>query len=238
MNLSNRFATGFTMPHHDRPDADSPYLEPYREAVEASGASFESLLWHSRDYQEKRFETIVAMADPTGRVIADLGCGRADLLAWMHAHKVAYARYVGVEAIPEMIRFCRARAADEKLPGAEFIEDDFATDPDAFKTLVNDHAVEQLVFSGSLNTFEEAQAMVVLERAWQAVASARGTLVFNFLSTHHPPGANPRPTPARRFDPSAMLNWALQRTRLVRLRHDYLDGHDATIAMSAHKSRS
>jgi hypothetical protein len=35
-----------------------------------------------------------------------------------------------------------------------------------------------------------------------------------------------------------MLNWALQRTRLVRLRHDYLDGHDATIAMSAHKSRS
>lgn len=219
-------------PPPSRPDAESPYLDPYRAAVEHSGASFEALLWRSRDFQRRRFEAIAQMVDPAGRVIADLGCGRADLLAWMHERGFRYAGYVGVEGIPELIRFSRARAADDKLPHAEFIETDFAADPDIFRRLVRAHGADTLVFSGSLNTFDEAPARAVLDRAWSALAGTKsGALVFNFLSTRHPPGASPDPYPARRFDPARMLDWALARTRYARLRHDYLDGHDATIAM-------
>lgn len=221
-----------------RSDADAPYLSPYREAVEHAGASFEALLWRSRDFQTRRFETIAAMADPTGRVLADLGCGRADLLAWMHEQRVRYGRYVGVEAVPELLRYSRARAADEKLPEAEFIEADFAAAGDGFDRLVAEHGVDMLVFSGSLNTFDEPHALEVLDRAWRAVARVRGgLLVFNFLSTRHPPDAGANPHPARRFDPVRMLDWALARTRLTRLRHDYLDGHDATVAMRAEDAR-
>ncbi len=214
----------------NRPDADSPYLEPYREAVEAGGASFEALLWRNRDFQVKRFETIAGMADPTGRVVADMGCGRADLLAWMHAERVAYGKYVGVEGVPELLRFCRARAIDEKLPEATFVEADFAAADDVFSSLVSEHGVDMIVFSGSLNTFLQAQATAVLERAFGALGDD-GVLIFNFLSMRCPPEANPHPKPAHRFNPVELLDWALGRTRLTRLRHDYLMGHDATIAM-------
>ena len=41
-----------------------------------------------------------------------------------------------------------------------------------------------------------------------------------------------RPTePAHRFDTAGMVSWALERTPGVWFRHDYLGGHDATIAM-------
>ena len=216
----------------NRPDSDSPYLEPYREAVDAGGPGFEALLWRNRDFQRIRFETIAQMADPTGRVVADLGCGRADLLVWMHGEEVQYGRYVGVEGIPELVRVCRARLIDERLPEAEILQLDFAADEGVFRSLVADQGVDMLVFSGSLNTFEQARAADVLDRAWAAIqAVPGGVLIFNFLSTRPPPGATSNPHPARRFDPVVFVDWALSRTRLTSLRHDYLDGHDATIAM-------
>ena len=214
----------------NRPDSESPYLEPYRAAVDAGGPAFEALLWRSREFQRIRFETIAQMADPTGRVVADLGCGRADFLAWMHEQGVAYGAYVGVEGIPELVRFCEARALDEKLPEATFVEADFAADADIFSKLVAERKIDTLVFSGSLNTFDEADALRVLGRAWDALERG-GVLIFNFLSTRHPPDASPHPDPARRFDPVRMLDWALSKSRLTRLRHDYLAGHDATVAM-------
>jgi len=216
----------------NKADADSPYLEPYREAVELRGSGFEALLWRSREFQERRFQTIVEMAPPSGRVCADLGCGRADLLSWMEREGVSRGRYVGVEGIPELARYCRARIADEKLADAEIIDADFAGDAGVFESLVRDRGVDMMVFSGSLNTFDEKHALRVLDRAWAAFESRTGSvLVFNFLSTFHPPGANPKPRPAHRFNPVRMLDWSLRRTRLTRLCHDYLGGHDATIAM-------
>lgn len=218
----------------NRPDAESPYLEPYRAAVEAHGTSFESLLWHNREFQGTRFATIAQMTDPYGRVVADMGCGRADLLAWLNAEQVKYGAYIGVEGIAELVRFCRARAIDEKLPEAEFLELDFVAQQDVFSTLVETHKVDLIVFSGSLNTFDEPDAQAVLDRAWRAIAPVSGAkLAFNFLSTRHPPGVNPKPRPAYRFDPTRMLDWALSRTGLTQLRHDYLGGHDATIVMRA-----
>lgn len=216
----------------NRPDAESPYLEPYREAVDAHGTGFEALLWRNREFQRTRFATMAQMASPSGRVLADLGCGRADLLAWLNDEGLDYDAYVGVEGIDELVRFCRARSIDEKLPGATFLHLDFAADPDVFSTLVESHNVDMIVFSGSLNTFDEPDATDVLDRAWQAISRvSAGALVFNFLSTRHPPDASPNPRPAYRFDPVRMLDWALSRTRLAHLRHDYLDGHDATVSM-------
>lgn len=211
------------------------YLDPYREAVARSGSNFETLLWNSREFQRVRFQTLADIVDLTGRVVADLGAGRADMLEWMHAHGVAYGGYVGVEALAEHVAFMRERARKESLPNAEFVQADFAADRDLFRGLAHDFGAQVLIFSGSLNTFDEEHAREVLGLAWEAVKQIHGgALAFNFLSDRYVPPKGAVPTgPAKRFSPVRMLDWALSESQCVRLRHDYLEGHDATIAMYA-----
>lgn len=222
------------------------YLEPYEQAVRAGGTGFESLLWRSKEFQQTRFKVLCEVAaaglvpesEPAslkvldGRIIADMGCGRADLLAWLTAHRVHHNRYFGIEAISDLAETCRRRIVQESLPEAEIIESDFASDLSIFGSLVNDRKVDVFFFSGSLNTFDQQRAQGVIDRAFSAVASAgRGGVVFNFLSdlVRKPPSDDTGP--AHRFDTMAMLRFAARLSDRVSLRHDYLQGHDATIGL-------
>lgn len=218
------------------PDTDPipEYLAPYEEAVERHGVSFESLLWRSEEFQSERFRIICEVGDLAGRVVADLGSGRADLLAYLHAHTIGHSRYLGVEGIDELAAFSRQRAADAGWAEAEIMRGDFVGDADLMERLVRDHGAQVFVFCGSLNTLEPRRAAVVLDRAWDAIRrTPQGTLVFNFLSTHgRRMGASTGP--ARRFNPTPLIKWALRRAPSVAMRHDYLRGHDATIMMRAH----
>lgn len=207
------------------------YLAPYKRVLDRAGPCFESLLWRSRQYQEIRFETLAALADFDGRVVADMGCGRADMLAWLTRRGTPFARYIGVDALPEMIAFSRARAAEERLDACTFLEADFASDPELPQRLVDAHGVQTFIFSGSLNTMDEPLAREVLERTWSAVSRVRaGCIAFNFLSDLEDTGAC---VDTRRFCTGAMVRWAMERTPRVRFRHDYLGRHDASIAMAA-----
>ena len=112
------------------------YLRPYEEAVEAHGPRFEALLWNRPETQLVRFEALVSMLELEGRTVADLGCGRADLAAFLRDRAVAYARYLGVEGVHELCEACRARAQRESLPNCVFHERDFVADERAFDHLV------------------------------------------------------------------------------------------------------
>jgi SAM-dependent methyltransferase len=220
-------------------DGHPIYLAPYAQAVDRSGPCFEALLWRSRQTQAERFAVIAQTADLVGRVVADLGCGRGDLAAWLADAGVEYGRYIGVDGVPEMIAFSQERAARERLVECEFLTADFAADTAFFEGLARNHNVDCLVFSGSLNTMDQALAEVVLDRAWRAMARIRGQLVFNFLSDRDGgfPACEVDEGPARRFDTLRMVRWALDRTTRVVFRHDYLDGQDATIGMMPAFSR-
>lgn len=210
----------------------SEYLEPYRRAVRVHGTAFESLLWLNRDYQERRFAALAEEVDLTGRVVADMGCGRGDFAAWLHAREVAYGGFVGVEAIEKLVVFCRERAQREGIPETAWIEADFARDQKVFRRLVKDHGVDTIFFSGSLNTFEQGEAQRVLDGAWNAVSSRRdGVLAFNFLSSMRRGEAIAETGPARRFDTLGMIRWTSERSPVFTVRHDYLGDHDATIVM-------
>lgn len=201
----------------------APYLSPYRAAVDRMGSCFEALLWNSRETQRLRFAAIADMIDLSHRVVLDAGCGRADLALWLRERGVRWQRYIGIDAIPEMITHARSLA----LPHADFVLVDFISNPEAFAR--HDPAPEVVVFSGSLNTIPRSVSLQALERAWRA---SRHALVFNFLSAgadSQPPDA-PAGT-AQKLSPAHMLKWALERTRDATLRHDYLDGRDATIVM-------
>jgi hypothetical protein len=210
------------------------YLEPYRQAVRERGVGFDALLWRSEDAQRARFDALARAADPSGRVIADLGSGLADFALRLRDLGREPARYLAVEAVPELA--ARAAETARGLPfPAESIELDFAGAADAFETLVRDRGATGLYFSGSLNTFKQREAERVIARAWDALTSHAGggaVLAFNFLSDRNH-GTRKGPTgPARRFDTHRLVGVALDRTPLVRFDQTYLDGHDATIAMT------
>lgn len=206
------------------------YLRPYARAAKVHGSGFGTLLWQSAEGQAARFEVIAGFVDPATRIIADLGCGRADLLAYLVDSGRPPLGYIGVDGIPEMHAAADAYIREHAIPGARSILADFVADTAVFDTLVRDHRADALVFSGSLNTLDQADAQALLERAWAALLPA-GLLVFNFLSDRFPRRGVEEMGPARRFDTLAMLGWALERSPLVRFRHDYLGGHDATIAI-------
>ncbi len=208
-----------------KPDnkAAPDYLAPYQEAVDTGGAGFDALLWNSRESQATRFATISDLVDLTGRIVLDAGCGTGDFGAWLHEHDVQYGRYVGLEAIDELIDLGRKR----DLPEAEWAMADFVRNPEAFRGV--SRTPDVIAFSGSLNTMEQATAERVLDRAWEVATEA---LVFNFLSDRPGPRYEGKETgPARRLDTMALISWALARTPHVAFRQDYLHGNDATIAM-------
>lgn len=213
---------------------DRSYLQPYEDATRRGGAGFESQLWMSKEAQSTRFGVLCDLGRFSGRVVADLGCGVGDFPVYMKTHCPSDfpKSYVGIEGVHAMAEHARERIAIEEIDRTLIEVGDFVADESLPNLLVNDAGAEVFVFSGSLNTLSMDRAMGVLDRFWGALEqSGRGTLVFNFLSLRHNKDQTPANPPAVRFDPVAMLAWALDRTPIVQMRHEYLGGHDATIVM-------
>jgi SAM-dependent methyltransferase len=203
----------------------SAYLDPYRRAVKVFGPSFEATLWASRDAQLLRFDVMASMIDLEGRRIVDAGCGRGDLAARLLERDVRFADYVGIDAMAPMIDSARDRRLDGDGGRVRFEVVDLVDDPGAFARL----APDVVCISGTLNTMDDGEARGLVEAAF---AAANAGVVFNFLSDRCAERWRDRDlTPARRFDTVAWLDWALGLTPRVAFRQDYLDGHDATIAI-------
>ena len=212
--------------------ADSSYLDPYRKAVAEMGAGFEAQLWLSKDAQRTRFEVIADALGPEPGIIADLGCGQGDLLMHLNDTNRLPKHFIGVEGVEEMTLHAQQRADDAGIERAVFQTHDFVSSDWLPAQLVQDGKVECFIFSGSLNTLPMLQAQSVLGSFFEALVNAgRGKLIFNFLSNRHNKERTPAQPPAVRFDPVEMLDWALEQTPLVQLRHEYLAGHDTTIVM-------
>ncbi len=216
---------------------DSPYLDPYRDAIKQHGPGFEALLWKNKQAQLTRFAALDAMGELAGKVVADLGCGDGSLAFWLHKNNRGPKKYIGVDGLEELTESSRQQAKERGVKGTLFVTHDFVSEEQLPGWLINDAKTEVIVLSGSLNTLAMDHAQRVLGRFFDAlVVAGRGRLVFNFLSTRHNKEQTPAEPPAVRFDPVAMLDWALERTPIVDLHHAYLNGHDATIVMDVHRS--
>ncbi len=215
---------------------DTPgYLEPYQHAVREHGATWGAQLWKSPEAQRARFAVACDLAGigPTtpARTIADVGCGRADLAAYLAEHGLPRGAYIGVEGVPELAQAARDRASEAGWSDCTILAADFVAHAELPARLVNGHGVNAIVISGALNTLEQDAALDTLRRFWDAIAG-RGVLVFNYLPTKRDPLPPAPGDPARRFDTEAVLAWAMSLTGSVRYRRDYLGDHDATVAMA------
>ena len=200
-------------------DHKQPYLQPYRKAVEKFGPGFEATLWGTREAQQLRFEVMIELAGFEECVILDAGCGQGDFAAYLLEQDIPFARYMGIDALEEMIQ----AAIERGLSRCEFQVADFVTNSDVLKQVEADF----VCLSGSLNTMDEEMARQLIQAAFEA--SAQG-VVFNFLSDRpHPKWADKDLGPSRRFDTKGRVDWALSKSSRVSFTQDYLDGHDATI---------
>jgi SAM-dependent methyltransferase len=153
------------------------YLRPYLDAARRGGDGFAALLWASRRTQQVRFDVIRNAVPMHGRLVLDVGCGRADLLEHLQSHGIEPMDYLGLEAVPELA----ALAEKKQRPGVRILRGDFVRDP--VRLFVG---AEVVVFSGSLNTLDDGAFYQTLRRAWDATA---WTLVFNFLCSDELAGA-------------------------------------------------
>ncbi len=200
------------------------HLKPYVDAMAAHGPGFDATLWRSPAAQQARFEVAVQMLPCGGMRVADLGCGTGDLASFLLERGLAPAAYLGVDAQQEMVDAAQ-RAADLDVETSfQVVNLAEGTGPlAAWKPDV-------CVISGTLNTMTQQLAIDVVGRAFEA---SRVGVVFNFLSDRpHERFAGKDTSPASRFATIEVLDWCLSTTPRVQLRQDYLDGHDATIAMT------
>ena len=219
-DLGLRFAPLRFTPYH-MSMAEDQYLQPYRESATKHGHSFEVTLWANHQSQVRRFNIFSQMVHLPGKRILDAGCSRGDLAAFLVERKIAYASYVGIDGLHEVIAF----ASDRQLPRTRFIAGDFLLNPGLLTT--GDPQV--ICISGSLNTMTQGQLFASLEAAWAATTQ---TLLFNFLTDLALPAAPHQTKPALRHDGLHLIKWATSQTGNVTYRQDYFDhGHDATIMM-------
>lgn len=197
------------------------YLQPYVDAAERHGGTFEAQLWRSREAQAIRFDTLLSMVGEAAFAdarILDLGCGCGDFAAHLALRGVGIREGIGVEAVPEL----RHAAESRGFARWTFVDGDFVAD----RRVIEAAKPDVCVMSGSLNTLSARQARSVVDRA---LSASRIGVVFNFLSDRNHREAGEDLRPARRFDTLGMLRFALTRSPRVAFRQDHLDGHDATI---------
>ncbi len=199
------------------------HLQPYVDAMAAHGPSFDATLWRDPHAQQTRFEVALGMLPCGGLRVADLGCGLGDLAAHLADQRPLPAAYLGVDAQQQMVDAARSAAPtafDVCYEVVNLAQED---------GVVPAWRPDVCIVSGTLNTMPQGLAMEVVLRAFK---SSRVGVVFNFLSDRpHERFSGADTAPASRFATVDVLDRCLQATPRVRFRQDYLDGHDATIAM-------
>lgn len=197
------------------------YLQPYHDAQREHGTDFDVTMWAGPHTQRLRFSVFCEMLDMAGKRVLDAGCSRGDFAGYLLERGVEYGAFVGIDGVPAVIEFAKARG----LPRSEFVAGDFVKTP----ALLATGEPDIVTISGSLNTMDADAALAVLEASWAGCGEA---LIFNFLSDRADARAPKQEYPAKRLPTMTLLDWALKKTWDVRFRQDYFEyGHDATLLM-------
>ena len=151
------------------PQRAAAYLTPYVRARGRKMRGARALLWMGRRDQVVRFEALVRNCPLEGLHVLDVGCGPADLLAYLRKRAITPAHYTGLEAQPWLVRAARRR----RYPRCSIVTGDFVRHPETMSV-----GADVVIFSGSLNLLSSRQFYRSLREAWSATGR---WLAFNFL---------------------------------------------------------
>ena len=190
------------------------YLQPYANAAATHGGGFGSLLWASTHTQRARFDAIRRASDLSGKTVLDAGCGRADLLDYLVGMGIRIERYIGLEAIDELVAVAERKRSEH----CQIVRCDFVVEP---KRLFA--ATDWIVLSGSLNTLDTPTFYQTIRYAFEAAIEG---VVFNFLDSPFLAAASYLTWHPR----DEVYAFAQTLGRDATMLHDYLHG-DSTISI-------
>ncbi len=183
--------------------------EHFSSLLACHGMSPQSLDWSSCQSQKARFEALVGIGNLANTTILDVGCGLADLHAWLLARGVSH-NYTGLDVTQAMATQAAARFSDAEIFHAEVLT---AAELEKRKF--------DYVFASGIFYLRQSNPMNYLQAAVSKMfALCRRGVAFNSLSTW-----SSRQDP-QEFYADPLLTAALCRTlspHLV-LRHDYHPG--------------
>lgn len=183
--------------------------EHFSSLLACHGMSPQSLDWSSCQSQKARFEALAGIGDLANTTILDVGCGLADLHAWLLARGVSH-NYTGLDVTQAM-----ATQAAARFPDAEIFHAEMLTAAGLEKRKFD------YVFASGVFYLRQSDPMDYLQAAVSKMfALCRRGVAFNSLSTW-----SSRQDP-QEFYADPLLTAAICRTlspHLV-LRHDYHPG--------------
>ena len=170
------------------------------------GCSIQSSGWSSVESQHLRFDYLCRDFDLNGKSILDVGCGKGDLVTYLRNKNVNFSQYTGIDLAQEMINLCNDKIKDQHTKFHQGT---------VFDTPID--GIDIALLSGSLSYRYEsavADAKATLEILFSA--STIG-VALNFLSKK----VDYELDKNQHYDPSMVLEWALNLSNNVTLYHDY-----------------
>jgi ubiquinone/menaquinone biosynthesis C-methylase UbiE len=184
----------------------------YANLVRKHGLAPQALDWGSRQSQELRFQVLTGIANLSGASVLDVGCGLADLLAYLQTQGVD-VQYKGIDLNAEGIVLARQRFPQHTFEVGNLLEERLA------------EASFDYVFASGIFYLRQVQPVPFLDAMVRAMFGlCRRGVAFNTLSTR----AACREAGEFYADPHKVLDLCWQLTPRVVLRHDYLP-HDFTV---------
>lgn len=182
----------------------------YSDRLAKFGEDPRTLGWDTRENQRARFEAALALVDPRGKDVLDVGCGFADLLSLLEETGRAPKSYRGLDINGDLLA-----VAAKKHPTAVFDVRNLFDAP--FASPVADVGFMSGVLNLKLSSLSNAEFSRTLIR--HAFAAVRETLAVDMLSAWRDP-AYPAEDFVYYHDPLEMLAFAKELTPHVALRAD------------------
>jgi len=196
----------------------SNMVERYSSRFKKLGLDVKTLGWGSEVQQTYRFsQTIDFGIDFNHKSILDIGCGFGDYYEFLkdNSDQFAITRYTGYDLNPDLIE-----AAEKKFAGDaswNFVVDNILDQ----KTMTKEADIGLMLGVLNLNLENQIDNYKYSEKIiYNAFNLVKECLIIDFLSSHHDK-TYPKEDFVFYHDPSRMLDFALQLSSNVRLKHNY-----------------
>ena len=193
---------------------DRRLVERYSSRLQHFGRDPRTLGWDNASNQRARFSLAADCLDFRGRSVLDVGCGLGHFREFLHAApSTTPASYTGFDINPDLIGECR-----RAFPDSTFEARNILLDPP------RDRRWDIVVMFGLLNlnlqledVDNKALALALIEAAF---ALSDEALAVDMLSARLDP-AYPKEDFVYYYEPSELLDIALDLTPHVLIRHDH-----------------
>lgn len=184
---------------------DQKTIVLYESLLAKHGETYRALDWGSFESQQKRFEVLAGIGIAAGDRILDVGCGLADLNAWLIKHRPG-VDYSGIDLTPGMVKSAQSRFPNVKISNNTIFDLDSSFQP-----------FDYLVASGIFVFRQENPRDYMFSTIKAMYKICTKGISFNSLSAW---ARNKSPNEFY-ADPASLIDFCKIITPKVVLRHDY-----------------